>query len=152
MNRPITRRLLLSLLVFSLSVMAYAQKPTEFRYTLHFSAPLNNLQAKSVIEALLAQDPVIEHWVRVGSAEVSTHGLVALDTDQLNAAVASSGASIVTHQTTALRPDGEEGLPASFPVMPSTGDAEADQASYAAAKAAWIQAHPQEYQQLIAPK
>jgi hypothetical protein len=154
MKRPITQRLLLSFLVFIWSALAHAQKPTEFRHTLHFSGPLDNLQAKTLIEALLAQDPAIQQWVGVGAADATTHGLVELNTDELNAALMPSGATIVTHDVLAIRADGtmDDGLPPSFPVMPNTGDPEADQANYAAAKAAWIQAHPQEYQQLIAPK
>jgi hypothetical protein len=152
MTRPLTRRLLLSLLVFA-SAGVFGQKPPEFDHTFHFNAALTHQQAKLFGEALLAQDPAILPWVDVGSATAAARGKVALDMEQLRSVMAASGADLLSHDVVDLHaPAQEEGLPAGFPVLQNTGDPETDQANYAAAKAAWIQAHPQEYQQLIAPK
>jgi hypothetical protein len=152
MKRPLTRHLLLSLLVL-IAANAYAQKPPEFTYTFQFNTTLTHLQVKVLGEELLSQDPAIKHWADVGSTTASARGQVVLDLDQLGAVMASSGAAMVSHDMVDMHaPVQEEGLPAGFPVMPNTGDPAADQANYAAAKAAWIKAHPQEYQELIAPK
>lgn len=47
----------------------------------------------------------------------------------------------------------EQGLPADFPMKVNTGDADADEAAYQQAKAAWIANNPEKYKQMtIAPK
>lgn len=109
-------------------------------------------QEKRALEVLNTLDPDIRLSVHIDRTLLKVRLKQALDVGTLREVLMQVGirTSVVN---TPLHADGlvkHAGvLPDGFPVFVSTGNTELDNQNYQAAKAAWIEAHPDAYQQML---
>lgn len=134
--RPLRAALALAALI-ALTGSAAAQTPAIHHF--RCDAPLDGLALKTAAENLRALD---------GKA------LLSADHDRLKVRIdAAVPHELVLRALNAgprlFRSDGTAAMGQGFPVRIDTGDPAADDQRHAAAKAAWMQAHPEEYQRMI---
>ncbi len=133
----------------------WAQKPAELDYLIRFSAPIASVQEKYIHETLQSHEPGSGVWVDRPNREVKVRTHVFLERDVLQSAWSGVGLTVTSMtlingaltQERSMQPVEDP-----FPVLVPTGDPEADNAAYDAAKAAWINAHPEAYQLMSAPR
>ncbi len=129
-----------------------AQKPAELDHVIQFAGSISEAQEKIIHEALHGLDPSIEVWIDRPTFTATTRGHLHLVLDDLELAFLGSGLTvapeglILLHTTEGLA--SYSVLPDDFPVLIPTDDPEVDQATYSAAKQAWVEAHPALYEQL----
>lgn len=132
-----------------------AQKPAELDYLIRFSAPVASVQEKYIHETLQGYEPGAGVWVDRPNSQVKVRVHVNLDRAVLESAWSGVGLTITSMepinsdlpQERAMQADGDP-----YPVLVPTGDPDADNAAFDAAKAAWISAHPEAYKLLTAPR
>lgn len=153
---PQLMRAAMALIGFVCTLATFAQKPPELDYTITFTTVISLTQSKFIHEALRSQDPDAVAWVEQASHIALARTHVHLDPAEFQVAIAPSG--LVVQQLSAISggdPVIRNGLPpASSERMPeyqNTGDATRDNIRYEVAKRAWIDAHPDGYEQLKAP-
>lgn len=155
MMRPLRISWLPSLLVAMAalgSLCAAGQgKLPELDYLIRFAGPVDHFQEKRVFEVLAAHEPGLGVWLDVPNQQVKVRTHLVIHREALQADWADDGLQISYFGLLSplLRME-QAGLSADdrFPQYIDTGDPAADDAAYQAAKAAWIAAHPEAYQQL----
>jgi hypothetical protein len=138
------------------NVIGFGQRAQEYVYTIRFAEPVTQMQEKFLHECLRSQDPDALVWINAAERNALTRVHAALDRDQLQTDMAASGAVItylgrpvVDHPLQkSVQPNGEVQLP----VLKDTGDPATDNARYELEKKAWIEAHPDAYEQLTRPE
>lgn len=141
--------------VLTLGVMpdAIAQKSAELQYVIRVEPAFSGSTAKYIAEALLAIDPNSEVSVDVPSQRVKVRTSVPVAAQSLQAGLTGSGLQVVqVQQVLPTDPIARaETIMATFgfPIYVDTGHPEQDQANYATAKSAWIDADPARYQELM---
>ncbi|MCB0790635.1 MAG: hypothetical protein H6595_01825 [Flavobacteriales bacterium] len=141
--------LLLALLALG-HTPVHAQKTAPHDLLVQF-AGLNAEKEKFVYEALLAFDPDMLLSISIPLQRAKVRTVAAIDRNELEAQLAPQGIHVVhVDGPTGAGPEGRS-APAGaqgFPQYIDTGHPEQDADNYATAKAAWIDAHPEAYQQL----
>lgn len=136
-----------------LPVKAFAQKGPWIEYRIRFDSPISSAQEKGILVVLHTVDPGIQISCARGHDQAKARSSVQLDRDALNAQLIPYGIQVELMMVV-LEGEPEERLEldvffSGFPHYEDTGDPEVDQANYATAKAAWIDAHPGLYESLI---
>lgn len=130
-----------------------AQKPVEIDIAIHLAPAFHEAQMKFVHEALRAQDPSCLIWPDLPTQRVIVRTVVPLDRAALEQAIAPVGLQVISADL--VLPAGSAERKAmimasmGFPAFIDTGNPELDQATYQAAKEAWINADPERYEELI---
>ena len=147
---------------FALCLLSYvagcglmAQKPAELDYLIRFSAPVASVQEKYIHETLQGYEPGAGVWVDRPNSQVKVRMHFSLDRAVLESAWSGVGLTITSMelingdlpQERSMQAEGDP-----YPVLVRTGDPDADNAAFDAAKAAWINAHPEAYQLMTAPR
>lgn len=132
-----------------------AQKPAELDYLIRFAAPVASVQEKYIHETLQGYEPGAGVWVDRPNSQVKVRIHVSLDRAGLESTWAGVGLTITSMELIngdlpQERSTQAEGDP--YPVLVPTGDPDADNDAFDAAKAAWINAHPEAYQLMTAPR
>lgn len=119
-----------------------------------FSTMFDQAGSKFIHEGVRDQDPGALIWIDVAVQQVLVRAHVELDREQLQAVVTGAGLHITylgpprmeADAAKSLRPtDGDQ-----LPAYRNSGDPAADNARYEMEKKAWVQAHPDLYQQQLA--
>ena len=125
-----------------------AQKAPELDQLIRFAAPLTLTQEKYIHEAIQGQEAGAQVWVDRPNAEAKVRAHVVLDRQTLETTWTAQGMQIIYIGPIVVGETTErshaEVLPEGFPFFVDTGDPAADNATYEAAKAAWIAAHTKE--------
>lgn len=143
----------LMLLLFLFASGSQAQKAAELDYSIHLEPAFTESQIKFVREALLGSDPTCLIWPDAPTHRVVLRTTVPLDQAALQAGIAQSGLQVVG--TELILPDDAQQRAAmimasmGFPSYLDTGNPEQDQYDYGTAKAAWIDADPERYEELM---
>jgi hypothetical protein len=142
-----------SFMALCLGLSAYAQDPEIRHYRMLFAQAFDPAQEKFIHEALTAQDPGIRIWVDATAQSAEARTMVQLDPVALQNDLSLGGLlidefSLLGLDHSVLRSGAPE---EAFPKFIDTGDLIEDNRRYDAAKATWILAHPEEYEQLTAP-
>jgi hypothetical protein len=130
-----------------------AQKTVEHDLKITFTTDVTAAQVKFVHEGIRAQDPDPLVWMDIGAHHALVRSLVAIDHDELQAAIAPSGLVIARIREIGSgapmlkSSDGNEAMPE----FVGTGDQAMDDLRYELAKKAWVEEHPQHDHQLTAP-
>lgn len=130
--------------------IASAQKWTEVDRIIRFDGSFSASQSKFIHEGIRDQDPTALIWIDVAVQKVLVRAHSELDREQLQAAVGIAGLQITYLGPPLHEANGQKSLAAGSDAAPtfySTGDAAADNARYEMEKRAWIEAHPDLYQQ-----
>lgn len=143
------------LLAMSAALLTRAQKPPELDYHILFAESFAQSQEKFIYEALTAQDPDVKIWIDppTHSALARTHvhlDQVDLQSDMTIGGLVIEQLSLITPDNSVIRSD-HDAIGDGFPEFIDTGNPDLDDATYQAAKAAWIAAHPAHYEQMTAP-
>lgn len=131
-----------------------AQKPEELDYLIRFSAPVASVQEKYIHETLQGYEPGAGVWVDRPNSQVKVRMHSSLDRAALESAWSGVGLTITSMELINSDLPQERSIQAEgdpYPVLVPTGDPDADNAAFDAAKAAWINAHPEAYQLMTAP-
>lgn len=143
----------LVLLLLSFAADAKAQKTAEIDYRIRFDGPVGPAQEKGILSTLHTIDPGITLSCARGYDEAKARTHVLLDRNGINAELMPYGIQIeLLLIVVEVAPEERMVLDAAFSAFPhpgNTGDPETDQANYASAKSAWIDAHPDLYEALI---
>jgi hypothetical protein len=123
-------------------------------FVLRFQAEtvVDGVQEKLAMEALSALDPGVRLSLHADRLQLKIGLKLNVEDDVVREALLQAGivATLTPHP---VPPEGGAKLPASipdgYPIFISTGNAELDNLTYQAAKAAWIQEHPQDYQKML---
>jgi hypothetical protein len=148
-------RQLLCLLTLTILVpQALAQKPEEHDLKITFTTPVSQAQAKFVHEGIRSQDPDPLVWLDMGAQSAIVRCHVVLDRNELQAVIAPSGLVIariteIGAGTPTVRSTTDVNEP--MPEFIETGDEAMDDLRYELAKRAWVEEHPEGYQELTAP-
>jgi hypothetical protein len=127
-----------------------AQKAPELDRLIRFASTISPLQEKYIHEVLKGIEPDIGVWVDAPNQQVKVRGRVELHRDELEGAWSAIGLVISYFGPIITQHLEERG--STPPVsIPGSEDGVADAPGHQAAKAAWIAAHPKEYQQLSDP-
>ncbi|MEO8068574.1 MAG: hypothetical protein ABI599_12835 [Flavobacteriales bacterium] len=117
-------------------------------------APVSAEQEKRGAEQLAFLDPDSRFSIQPDRQHLKTGWHSQVDAASVGSALALAGI-IATIIETEPFPAGDvrdaSSVPDVFPAFVDTGSPEQDNQNYNAAKAAWIAAHPAEYQQLLSP-
>lgn len=130
--------------------IASAQKPTEVDRIVRFDGAFSASQSKFIHEGIRDQDPAALIWIDVTAQKVLVRAHSELDREQLQAAVGVAGLQITYLGPPVHEANGQKSFAAASdpaPAFYNTGDAAADNARYELEKRAWIEAHPDLYQQ-----
>ncbi len=148
--------MVLSLLITSLfgaSSALMAQKAVELDYSIHLEPGFTGSQVKFVREALLANDPSCLIWPDEPTHRVVVRTSVPIGLGALEAGIVQSGLHVVSIRL--ILPDDPQErtrmimASVGFPLYADTGHPEQDQANFETAKAAWIDADPERYDELM---
>jgi hypothetical protein len=144
---------ILSVLLLVPSLRSSAQKAPELDYSIHLEPEFTGSRIKFVLEALLAHDPSCLIWPDAPTHRVVVRTSVPVDEAALQEWIAPSGLHVMSIRLI-LPEDPQERsrmimAAAGFPVYMDTGHPEQDQNNYATAKAAWIDADPERYAELM---
>ncbi len=142
-----------SLVLLSLGLTVVAQKPAGIDLSIRMSAAFTESQTKFVREALLANDPECLVWPDIPTQRIVVRTVVPLDQAYLEQYIAPAGLHIQGVDLI-LPVDPQERMAMimasfGFPVLADTGHPQEDQNSFAVAKAAWIAADPDRYDDLL---
>lgn len=144
---------LLSLLFLLTAMRSAAQKATELDYSIHLEPALTESQIKFVREALLSNDPSCLIWPDAPTHRVVVRTTAPVHQAALQAGITQSGLQVVSVDL--LLPSNPQERAAmimasvGFPTFLNTGNPEQDQNNYETAKAAWIDADPLRYEELM---
>lgn len=130
--------------------IASAQKQVEVDRIIRFDGAFSASQSKFIHEGIRDQDPTALIWIDVAVQKVLFRAHSGIDREQLQAAVGVSGLQITYLGPPLHEANGQKSLVAgsdAAPTFHSTGDAAADNVRYEMEKRAWIEAHPDLYQQ-----
>ena len=130
-----------------------AQKSAEIDYSIHLEPAFSGSSIKFVREALLASDPGCLIWPDAPTHRVVVRTTVPVNAVALQQYIAPTGMQVVSVDLL-LPSDPQESkamIMASmgFPTYLDTGHPEQDQNNYLTAKAAWIDADPARYGELM---
>lgn len=145
---------LVVVLAFACNALS-AQKPPELDYLIRFTTTIAPVQEKYIHETLQGHESGAGVWVDGPYSQVKVRTHIGLDRSVLEEAWSGIGLSITSME---LITNGSPQVRAvqftedPFPHFISTGDPQADNAAYEAAKAAWISAHPEAYEILSTPR
>ncbi len=142
---------LLTAVLILCACRAQAQKPSELDRVIEFSTVFSSAQSKFIHEGVTDQDPGALVWIDPAEQSVLLRVHVELDRDQLQTVVGQAGLQI-TYLGPPRRPlSPVKSMAASDtdaqPVYRNTGDPATDNARYEVEKKAWIEAHPDLYEQ-----
>ncbi len=137
------KRILGFLPVALLSVGLAAQEPVV--RTFYTAADIDGHGQKMAYVAILALDP--DAGLSFDGSRLKVRTKAALSDQDLLTALNSTNTGVYQLGPLPVR----MGVGGTMPVRMDTGDPAGDDARYAAAKAAWIVAHPDAYEQMIAP-
>ena len=156
----IRRALAPSLIILVLLVIASApsiRAQDIHHYVATVSGMSTTLQEKRIMETLSEFDPLAEYRVDRATGEVVIKTRYTLDRfrfermiDRLNLGVLQF--DVVGAPVTPVGSGLRQPRLADMPLFMDTGDPVLDQQRYAAYKAAWIAAHPDQYRELTAPQ
>lgn len=146
------RSLVITSLLLASSVLC-AQKAVELDYSIHLEPGFTGSQVKFVREALLANDASCLIWPDEPTHRVVVRTSVPIDPGLLEAGIVESGLHVVSIRLI-LPEDPQERsrmimASCGFPLYVDTGHPEQDHNNYETAKAAWIDADPDRYEELI---
>ena len=143
----------LSLLFVFTAVNSEAQKTTELDYSIHLEPAFTESQIKFVREALLSNDPGCLVWPDAPTHRVVVRTIAPIHPSALQSGIAQSGLQVVGVDLI-LPSDPQERAAmimasVGYPTFVDTGNSEQDQNNYETAKAAWIDADPERYEELM---
>ncbi len=138
--------------LFFVSICGSAQQAGMPILRLRADTAIHGAQEKLASEALMALDPEIRFSVHSDRTLLKIGLKPSLDVGTVQEVLMAVG----IHTSVVNAPPHADGLikraddlPEGFPVFIHTGNIEQDSQNYQAAKAAWIEAHPDAYEQLI---
>lgn len=142
-------------LLLSVCGSARAQKAPELDQLIRFASPITLTQEKHIHEGIQGQEAGAQVWVDRPNSEVKVRAHVVLDREALEGTWTAQGMHIIYIGAIVVGEVVErthrQVLPEDFPIFIDTGDPAGDNAAYDAAKAAWIAAHPGEYEYMSVP-
>lgn len=138
-------------LAASFPFAAHAQQSDMTIVHLWANATVSLAQEKQCGEQLQALDPEVRFTVHADRQRLKVGLFVQWDVESVRSALAQAGVltTVLPGSTSAGTVKSMDPALDGFPVFIDTGHPLSDDQDYQAAKAAWIQTHPQAYQQLV---
>lgn len=155
MSLTYTRGLLHHYLLVTITMLGLvdvaAQTPGEFLQVIRFSSPFDLAASKFIHEGVRDQDPTADVWIELSEQNVLVRAGVELDRNELQLVVGQAGLQItyLGPPGHAIERDGGSADAVVAPEYRDTGDPSQDNARYEAEKRAFIEAHPDLYQQQL---
>lgn len=133
-----------------LDASAVAQKAPELDHLIRFTSTITTVQEKHIYEVLRGMDPDMGVWVDLSDQQVKVRSHMQLHRDELQAAWSPVGL-VISYFGPILGQHLEERSADQRATIPGFEDGQPDPPGYQENKAAWILAHPKEYEQLSDP-
>jgi hypothetical protein len=127
-----------------------AQKAPELDQLIRFASAISPVQEKHIHEVLKGIEPDMGVWVDVPNQQVKVRSHVHLHRDELESAWSTVGL-VITYFGPIIAQHLEDRAATEQVTIPGFEDGRTDPPGYQEAKAAWIVAHPKEYEQLSDP-
>lgn len=129
---------------------ARAQKAAELDHLIRFVAPISSVQEKYIHEVLKSVEPDMGVWVDVPAQQVKVRSHVLLHREELQTAWNPAGL-VIAYFGPIVTQHLEDREAVQRMTLPGFEDGRPDPPGYQETKAAWIAAHPKEYEQLSDP-
>ncbi len=129
---------------------ALAQKAPEHDHLIRFASAISPVQEKFIHEVLKGVEPDMQVWVDLPNAQVKVRSHVPMRREELQTAWNAVGLVII-YCAPIIAQHMEERAAEQPATIPGAVEGQADPPGYQETKAAWILAHPKEYEQLSDP-